>query len=211
MHSSFFIAVIVILVQMTNLTGYISTTDAAPTTITIPDYGILNLPNGDRYLFTKLNDAPNFGFSQWGAITSNNGLQELPTPAVQPPIDISSQPNSASTIPDNKPQEPSAPVAQQPTDSPNQAKFASIPSDNTAIDAPQTNSTATLTNFAKGALNTTRDAIRNNAGIIGTAAGTAVGAAVTAGTSTFIGPGGIAAGAAAGKMTSEKIRNTLSK
>ncbi|KAI9591675.1 hypothetical protein BDF19DRAFT_416957 [Syncephalis fuscata] len=166
MHSFFFITAAAILVQITNLIGYTSTVDAAPIVVTLPDYGILNFPNGNKYLFTKLNDAPNFGFSQWGTIVGDNKPQESPVPIIQVPASYSTQANFVSIISDNKQQTSSAPVVQPPAGSSNQpnlvlpspannqqasstpvvqvpvgsstqASFASIPSDN----KPQASST----------------------------------------------------------------------
>jgi hypothetical protein len=54
------------------LTSDLLTTNAAPIPIELPEYGIITLPNGVKYMFAKITDAPNYSFNQWGTLANGN-------------------------------------------------------------------------------------------------------------------------------------------
>ncbi|KAI8052392.1 hypothetical protein BDF22DRAFT_687994 [Syncephalis plumigaleata] len=91
-----FILLIAISIHSIALPNGPSTTNAAPTRVELPAYGIINLPNGDKYMFAKITDAPNFGFNQWGALANGNGSNGSSATSI-PSIATPGQPSLGST------------------------------------------------------------------------------------------------------------------
>ncbi|RKP27243.1 hypothetical protein SYNPS1DRAFT_27100 [Syncephalis pseudoplumigaleata] len=177
---------IIVVVQSAALTSH-----AAPAPFILPKYGILDLPNGDRYMFAKITNAPEFELAQWGSLLDGKAGS-----ATGYPSDASAADKAGSIA---------IPVGQ--------AKLGSFdPSaDDSSSNSNNGGSSTSMKNITNSVVSTGKQSVRNQSDAISDKAALTAGGAATAAAAPVLGPLAPVAGVAVSKVTKSVVESTINR